>query len=147
MTKTKMEYTDKIGLTRERSIERVRITDSGVASTFARSIMENISLYESSVIILTNAANDTIGWSLIGQGGLTGTIVDVRMIAKIAIDTLATGVFLVHNHPSGSHKPSRYDNEITKQVNEGLKLFDIRLIDHIILAEDYYYSYADQGNL
>lgn len=141
------KYADKIGLTRERSIERVNITDSEVASTFAKSIIENISLFESSVIILTNSANDTIGWSLIGHGGLTNIVVDVRLIAKIAIDTLATGVFLVHNHPSGSLKPSSADDRLTKQVKECLNLLNIRLIDHLILADGGYYSYADQGVL
>jgi DNA repair protein RadC len=97
---------------------------------------DDIEQYESCFILLLNNANSTVGYAKISQGGITGTVVDVRLIAKYAIESLATGVILAHNHPSGNIKQSDADVNITKKVSVALKLFDITLIDSFILTKD-----------
>ena len=108
---------------------------------------DDIELYESFFILCINNANKPIGFAKIGQGGLRGTIVDISIICKFAIDTLATGVIIAHNHPSGQKTPSSEDIRLTKNIKEALKIFNIRFIDHIILTSDGYYSFQDEGTL
>lgn len=99
---------------------------------------DDIDIFESCFILLLNNANITIGYAKISQGGITGTVVDTRLIAKYAIESLATGVILAHNHPSGNLTPSDADISITKKIKDGLNIFDIKLLDHfIITASDY----------
>jgi len=99
---------------------------------------DDIEIYESCFILLLNNANMTIGYAKISQGGITGTVVDVRIIAKYAVESLATSVIIAHNHPSGNTKQSEADEQVSKKVREALKLFDIFLLDHIILTKDDY---------
>jgi DNA repair protein RadC len=99
---------------------------------------DDIEIYESCFILLLNNANITIGYAKISQGGITGTVVDVRIIAKYAVESLATSVIIAHNHPSGNTKQSDADEQVSKKVREALKLFDIFLLDHIILTKDDY---------
>jgi DNA repair protein RadC len=95
---------------------------------------KSISIYEEFHIILLDRSNTVIDTYKISQGGITGTTVDVRLIAKYALDNLATGIILVHNHPSGQTRPSQNDKALTEKIKQGLKLFDIDVIDHIILC-------------
>ena len=106
---------------------------------------EDISLYESCYMILINNANMVIGWVKISQGGIADTPVDARLVCKSALDTLATQVILVHNHPSGSTKPSQQDKRMTKNVQAALEIFTIKLVDHLIVAESGYLSFAEEG--
>jgi len=99
---------------------------------------DDIEIYESCFILLLNNANMTIGYAKISQGGITSTVVDVRIIAKYAVESLATSVIIAHNHPSGNTKQSDADEQVSKKVREALKLFDIFLLDHIILTKDNY---------
>lgn len=125
-----------------------KIANATDAYNYARMFyFDDINIYESSFIILLNSAGNTIGYAKISQGGVSNCIVDVRLVAKIAIDSLAHSVILVHNHPSGSTRPSSYDDSLTKQVNAGLELLNIKLRDHLIITEDDYYSYCDEGKL
>lgn len=80
----------------------------------------------------------------ISQGGLSGTVIDNRLIMKSALDNLASAIILCHNHPSGNLKPSNEDIAITKKLKEAAKLFDINVLDHIILSDQGYYSFADE---
>lgn len=105
----------------------------------------DIDIFESFFILLLNRSNQTVGYAKISQGGIAGTVVDVKIIAKYCIDTLCSGVILAHNHPSGSLKPSDADKRITKVIKEGLNLLDVQVLDHIILTEDNYYSFGDNG--
>lgn len=86
---------------------------------------------------------------IISQGisAIAGTVVDVRIIAKYAVDSLAVGVILAHNHPSGNLKPSEADHRLTRQTKEGLKLLNIDVLDHIILTAEGYYSLADNSEI
>ena len=94
-----------------------------------------------------NNSNETTGYFKISQGGITWTLVDIRIVAKYAIENLATGVILAHNHPSGELMPSEADRQITKKIKDALKMFDIQVMDHLILTEQSYYSFADEGIL
>lgn len=108
---------------------------------------EDIEIYESFFILLLNRANMTIGWAKISQGGITGTVVDVKILLKYVVDTLASGVIIAHNHPSGNLIPSQSDIDITRKVKEALSYLDSQLIDHLIITPDNgYHSMADNGD-
>lgn len=108
---------------------------------------DDIEIFESAFILLVNAGNMTIGYAKISQGGMTSTVVDVRLIAKYAVESLAANVILAHNHPSGALKPSEADKRLTETVKQGLKFLDIKLLDHIILSTNGYFSFGDSGEL
>lgn len=98
-------------------------------------------------ILLLNRANKVIEKRRISQGGITGTVTDVRMILKMALDSLATSMILCHNHPSGNIQPSEADLSITRRIRESASLMDITVLDHIIVAGKAYYSLADENQL
>lgn len=125
-----------------------KITSSEKASVFIKQFYsDDIEIFESCFILLLNNANQTIGYAKISQGGITGTVVDVRLIAKYAVESLCTGVILAHNHPSGRLNPSQADINITEKTKKALALLDINLIDHLILTSDSYYSLSDNGHM
>ena len=97
------------------------------------------------VVIYLNRANRLLGSYQLSIGGITGTIADVRLILSVALKTLATGLILAHNHPSGNLKPSEADKQITNKIRQAAKLLDIELIDHIIISSEGYYSFMDEG--
>lgn len=126
----------------------VKISSSSQAADFIRQFYgDDIFIFESAFILLLNNSNITIGFAKLSQGGVTGTIVDPRIVAHYAVSSLAVGVILAHNHPSGNLTPSEADKQITNKVKEGLKLLDISLIDHVILTGASYTSLADSGLL
>ena len=91
---------------------------------------------------------DTIGYTTISEGGLTSTIVDVRVIIQTALVCNATSIILTHNHPSGNPRPSGHDDNLTKKIKSACELMDIRLLDHIIVTPyDSFFSYCDEGRL
>jgi DNA repair protein RadC len=92
-----------------------------------------------------NRANTTIGYAKISQGGLTGTVVDPRLVAKYAVESLAVGIILAHNHPSGNLKPSPQDIDLTKKIKLGLHFLDIEVKDHLILTSTGHYSLLENG--
>ena len=129
-------------------LPNTQIKSSLDAFNFCRSFyFEDVSIFESSFILLLNNANQTIAYAKISQGGITGTVVDPRLIAHYAVNSLATGVILCHNHPSGTLRPSESDILLTKKVKAGLELLDIKLIEHLIITEFAYYSFSDEGTL
>lgn len=126
-------------------MQSVKVMGPADAVVFARNFFgDDINIYESCFIILTNRANKIIGWYKVSSGGLDATIVDKRLICKVAIDALASGVILIHNHPSGEVNPSSADIKMTREVRDCLKMFDVTLVDHIILSEGKYYSFTDE---
>jgi len=96
-------------------------------------------------ILMLNRSNRCIRKQKISQGGLSGTVIDIRLILKYSIDLLASSLIICHNHPSGNLNPSEADNRITKKIQESGKLMDIQLLDHIIVGDNSYFSYADNG--
>lgn len=128
-------------------VKKVQIKTSSDSADFFRQIMEGIDIYESFFCIYLNRANNTIGWYKVSQGGLVSTVADPRLIIKKALDCLATSIVMCHNHPSGCLRPSRQDEELTIKIKQAASFLDILVIDHIILTETGYFSFADEGLL
>lgn len=144
---TAKKYMNEISLSVKKSdFQRVKITESSEAEKLIRGFFfDDLGLYESSFILLLNRANIAHGFAKISQGGISGTIIDPAIVAKYAVESLSKGVIICHNHPSGNLEPSPEDRKITERIKSGLALFDIKLLDHIILTEEGYSSFADRG--
>lgn len=97
------------------------------------------------VVLLLNQSNKIIHEEVISEGGITGTVADPRIIFKLALSHEATGIILCHNHPSGQLKPSLMDDNLTEKIKKGAVFFDIKLIDHLIVSVEGFYSYAEQS--
>ena len=96
-------------------------------------------------IIYLNNSNKVIQKNQLSKGGITGTLVDVRLVMKMAIEVGAVGLILAHNHPSGSLKPSEADKQITQKLKQAADSLDIKVIDHLIITEKTYFSFADES--
>jgi DNA repair protein RadC len=103
--------------------------------------------YEVFAVLFLNQANKINHFEIISRGGITGTVADPRIILRKALEEDATSIVLSHNHPSGSLKPSKADEVLTQKIKEAAKYFDIKVIDHIIVSEEGFYSFADEGIL
>lgn len=106
-----------------------------------------IEFFEQFKILLLNHANKVLGIYEISSGGITGTIVDLRLIFSAALKANATSLIMVHNHPSGKTMPSDADKKTTKKVVEAGRLLDVSVLDHLIITPEKYYSFADEGGL
>lgn len=98
-------------------------------------------------VLLLNRMNRVLDHVLIGTGGLTATLVDIRLVMREALMKRATAIALCHNHPSGNTKPSRDDDKLTENLSQACKVMNIRLLDHIIVTDGAYYSYNDEARL
>ncbi|MBP3518605.1 MAG: DNA repair protein RadC [Parabacteroides sp.] len=98
-------------------------------------------------VALTNRSASVIEKVKISQGGTNATSVDLRIILKAAINALASGIIICHNHPSGNIRPSRQDDQLTQHLRDAARLVEIQLLDHIVLCDGNYFSYADEGML
>ena len=96
-------------------------------------------------MVFLNRANRIKHFEIVSKGGLTGTVADPRLILKKALELEATSIVLSHNHPSGNLKPSKSDVDITQKIKQASSYFDIQVLDHIIVSEDGYFSFADEG--
>ena len=96
-------------------------------------------------VLFVNQSNKVLAKEKISQGGISGTIVDIRLVFKTAFEQFATGIFIAHNHPSGSLKPSMEDIKITKQIAEAGKILNIPLIDHVIITQHSFFSFANEN--
>lgn len=103
--------------------------------------------HEEFYVILLNRGNRLIDIVRISQGGVSGTVADTKMIFKLAIEKLASSMVLAHNHPSGNNQPSQADITLTKNLQQAAKYMDISIIDHLIIAGQSYFSFADEGLL
>ena len=108
---------------------------------------DRIEMQEEVKVLLLNRNNKVLGIYALAKGGVTSCVVDVRIILAVALKALATGIILVHNHPSGNLQPSTDDKKITEQLNSSCKLMGITLLDHLIITKDDYFSFADEGLL
>lgn len=102
---------------------------------------------EEFVVLCLNRANKVMGFCKISSGGITGTVADPRVILTLALNCTATSLILAHNHPSGNLQPSRADEEITQKIKLAAGYLDIQVLDHIILSDEGYYSFRDEGIL
>jgi DNA repair protein RadC len=98
-------------------------------------------------VVFLNQANRVLHYEVISSGGITGTVADPRVIFKKALAEDAVALILFHNHPSGNLQPSRADEELTLKIVQAAKLFDIRILDHLIVSNQGYFSFADEGLL
>lgn len=96
-------------------------------------------------IIMLNRANRVLNVEMVSVGGFAGTVVDPKKIFKIALDAKASSIILGHNHPSGQIKPSDADNKLTDKLKKAGEVLDLRVLDHIIVGDENFYSYADEG--
>ncbi|MBP6588098.1 MAG: DNA repair protein RadC [Flavobacterium sp.] len=127
----------------EEAIELKKITSSKTIFELMQPIIGELPHEEFWVLYLNNG-NKVLSKSQQGKGGITGTIIDVRLVFKAALELGATALVLCHNHPSGNLKPSEADKQITKKLKEAGKHLDIQVLDHVIVGENGYYSFADE---
>ena len=126
--------------------ERRQIRSAAQVYDYFYPLMRDLAVEECHVLLLNQSAR-IIDSVRIGMGGLTETVVDVRLILREALLKRATSLILCHNHPSGNLRPSTHDDHLTRQVKEAALLLNIALLDHIIFTDEGYYSYADEGKL
>jgi DNA repair protein RadC len=106
-----------------------------------------LELREEFKVLLLNRANNALGIYSLSKGGISGTIVDVRLLFAVALKCNASGVIICHNHPSGNTTPSEADITLTNKIKKCSELFDITLIDHLIITKDAFYSFSTEGLL
>jgi len=128
------------------SLEKTIVSSSADVATYLQTSLRDYK-HEVFAVIYLNRSNKINDFKIISEGGITGTVADPRIILKKALEQDAVSIILCHNHPSGSLKPSRADEELTHKIKEAAKYFDIKVLDHLIVSDDGYYSFADEGIL
>ena len=124
--------------------ETDRVTGSRDVFNLMHPVLADI-VYEEFWILLLNRSNKVVDKRKMSQGGISGTVTDIRIILKHAIDCLASSLILCHNHPSGNEKPSEADIGITRKLKDAAGIMDISLLDHVIIAGHKYFSFADEN--
>lgn len=130
----------------EAVLDKVQVTSSQHLYEYIKPVLEDLP-HEEFWIVLLSRANKIIGKQLIGRGGISETTADIKLIFKKSIESLASAIILAHNHPSGNLKPSQSDLNLTKKIKDAAKLFDISILDHLIIGDGNYYSFNDEGVL
>jgi DNA repair protein RadC len=138
----------ELGRRRKRAdiMEKKKISGSKDVFEFFQPVLADLP-YEEFWILLLNRSNKIIEKFKISQGGISGTVIDVRMILKNAIEKLASSIILCHNHPSGNLQPSEADKKITTKLKDAAGIMDMQVLDHLIIADSSFYSFADEGIL
>ena len=148
MTTYLQEIKLTLSKTEEHPVRYEVITASRDAAQLFRMLFaDEIGMFESVFVIYLNQKNVPIGWRKISQGGISSSIVDVRLVLVPALNCLASGFIICHNHPSGNLNPSAEDRKITDQLKESGNIMSIKLLDHLILTENSFFSFADEGLL
>lgn len=130
----------------EDALQKKKITSSASVFELMQPIIGELQ-HEEFWIIYLNNSNKVIQKNQLSKGGITGTLVDVRLVLKQALEVGATGLILVHNHPSGTLKPSEADKQITNKLKLASESLDIKVLDHLIITENNYFSFADKNLL
>lgn len=125
---------------------KTKISRSQDAFEIFHSLMGDLP-YEEFWLLMLNRANRVIRKVKISEGGVSGTVVDPKKIFQICLEQHATSIILGHNHPSGNTQPSEADNKITKKIKDCGLLLDVAVLDHIIVGDDRFYSFADEGTI
>jgi DNA repair protein RadC len=128
----------------EDAVELTKITSSKMIFEMMQPVIGELP-HEEFWIIYLNNSNKVISKSQLSKGGITGTLVDVRLVLKTALEMGATGLILCHNHPSGTLVPSDADKQITKKLKLAGESLEIKVLDHLIVTETSYFSFADEG--
>ncbi|MBA4168591.1 MAG: DNA repair protein RadC [Chitinophagaceae bacterium] len=126
------------------SLDKFLVKGSKDIAQYLQSLLQDFR-HEVFGVVFLNRANRIKHYEVISEGGITATVADPRIILKKALAEDAVGIILFHNHPSGNLKPSKADEELTAKIAEASRLFDIRLLDHLIVSEEGYFSFADEG--
>jgi DNA repair protein RadC len=142
-----MENIDTYSLKKKPSeMKRMIITSASDCYEYVKKFYsDDIDVYESVFLILLDRKGETIGWVKLSQGGLTSSIIDIKILLKYVIDSMASSFILCHNHPSGNMKPSSSDISITNKIRDAAKLLDCSLHDHLIISDSEYISLAEEG--
>ena len=127
--------------------DRMKVTGSKDAADAFRAIWPAYDHIEFSYMLMLNRQNQILGYHQLSKGGMTGAVIDVRVIFQVALKACATSLILAHNHPSGNLETSDADRKISRQIKEAGKILDIPLLDHLILTSDSFFSMADEGLL
>ena len=125
--------------------ELTKIITSQEAYECLKPIFPSLDYREYFYILCLNRNNKVLGYCQISMGGLSGTVIDVRIIMQVALKSNSSCLILAHNHPSGNLTPSDADIEITRKIRDAGKCLDIPVLDHLILSSESYYSFADEG--
>ncbi len=130
-------------------LDNIKITDSNSAykTLIDNWDLDTIQLQEEFKVLLLNRANVVLGIYNLSKGGVSGTMVDIKLLLASAIKANASSIIIAHNHPSGNLKPSENDTRLTRKIKDGAKLLDVTLLDHLVVTKDSYYSFSDEGNL
>ncbi|WP_276382100.1 DNA repair protein RadC [Flavobacterium sp. H4147] len=128
----------------EKAVETEKITSSKMVFEIMQPIIGELSHEEFWVLFLNNS-NNVISKAQLSKGGIAGTVVDARLVFKLALEYFATGVILCHNHPSGSLIPSDADKQVTKKLKVAGESLDVKVLDHLIISGAKYYSFVDEG--
>jgi DNA repair protein RadC len=144
VSEIELSYKSKV-----KAADRPKITSSLSAYNIAMQLWNpnTMEYFEEFKILLLNNSNKVLGAYEVSSGGITGTVVDIRIIFTAALKSNATGIIMIHNHPSGTLIASQADKTITQKVKEAGKLLEISLLDHLIITSESYYSFADDGAL
>jgi DNA repair protein RadC len=126
------------------TLVRTKLTSSKEIAHYLRTILKDHA-HEVFAVLFLNQSNKVKGFKIMSKGGIVGTVVDPRLVLKEALDHNATSLILSHNHPSGNLKPSKHDVELTHKIKIAASYFDIKVLDHIIVSDEGYYSFADDG--
>ena len=126
------------------ALEKPVVRDSHQVAGYLRVMLQD-QCREVFAVLFLNQANRVNHFEVVSQGGITGTVADPRLILKKALDHHAVNIILCHNHPSGNLKPSKADEDLTHKIREAARFFDIKVIDHIIVSNGGYFSFADEG--
>jgi DNA repair protein RadC len=138
-----VSYKDNVKAS-ERAVIKCSIDAAKILSAAFDNCMEH---HEEVYVLFMNRSNRVLGISNVAKGGMNEVLVDVRIILQTALKVSASAIMLAHNHPSGSSKPSRDDILMTKQLQKGCEAVGIKLLDHVIMTEERYSSFADEGLL
>jgi len=135
----------ELGNRRNASLKpKTQVTSSKQVADYLRNHLQHNN-HEVFVVVYLNTASKVIGHEVISQGGIAGTIADPRVIFRKALANNASNIIVCHNHPSGALKPSNADLQLTKKIAEAALLLDMRLLDHLIVSTEGYFSFADEG--
>ena len=128
----------------QQALEKPIVKNSHSVAGYLQAMLKD-NRHEVFAVLFLNRANKINHFEIISEGGITGTVADPRIILKRALEEDAVNIILCHNHPSGQLQPSKADEELTSKIKEASSYFDIKVLDHIIVSEEGYFSFADEG--
>ena len=140
IAEVQITYSSKV-----KACDRFRVTGSKDAAKAFRSIWPSYEHIEFIYMLMLNRQNQVLGCHQISKGGMTGTVIDVRVVFQVALKAAATSIIMAHNHPSGNLEASDADKKISRSIREAGKFMEIPLIDHLILTSESFMSMADEG--